>query len=449
MALRFYNTLTRNLEEFRPINPHAALIYTCGPTVYARAHIGNLRSFVFADTLRRALENSDYKVRQVMNITDVDDKTIKRSREEGVSLKTLAQKYEELFVKDISKLNIKIPKEMPRATEHIKEMVAIIEKLLSKGSAYKGDDGIYFSIGASEGYGALAGISREEGEERARVKNDEYDKDNPKDFALWKFHSEEDDGVSWDAPFGRGRPGWHIECSAMSMKYLGERFDIHTGGSDLIFPHHTNEIAQSESATGHPFVNVWMHHNHILIDGEKMSKSLGNTYTLDDLETRGVSPIAYRYLLLTAHYRTLLNFTWEALSGAENAFEKLKLFFSEFPEGGETDIAYKAKFESFINDDLDTPKALALSWELLKDHEVLPENKRATLLYFDKIFGFNLESIKKEEIPQEVINLSKKREEARENKNFNQADSLRKEIEALGFTVEDGENGPVIRKTVL
>ncbi|MEK7661907.1 MAG: cysteine--tRNA ligase [Patescibacteria group bacterium] len=445
MALTFYNTLTRKTEKLVPLKRGIVSMYHCGPTVYDRAHIGNLRSYVFADTLRRTLENYKYEVRQVMNITDVDDKTIKRSREENVPLKTLAKRYEELFFKDLLKLNVKIPEFTPRATEHIKEMVAMIEKLLSKGVAYKSDDGVYFSIGAFKGYGALAGISHK-GETRSRVKNDEYDKDNPKDFALWKFHSEEDGSVAWDAPFGRGRPGWHIECSAMSIKYLGEHFDIHTGGTDLIFPHHTNEIAQSEAATGKTFVSLWMHNNHILIDGEKMSKSLGNAYTLDDILFHGVSPVGYRYWLLTAHYRTLANFTWEAVSGAENAFEKLKLLFSELPAGGKTDIAYKAEFDSFLNNDLDTPKAIALLWELLKDREILPEHKRATILYFDNILGLNLAGLKKEGIPDEIMELSGKREEARKNKDFARADVLRQKMDSLGYAVLDGENGPVIRK---
>ena len=420
-------------------------MYHCGPTVYDRATIGNMRSYVFADTLRRVFENSGYEVRQAMNITDVDDKTIKKSREEGISLKSLTGRYEKLFIRDLSELNVKIPELTPRATEHIKEMIAMIENLLDKGVAYKSDDGIYFSIGKFEKYGVLAGISLSE-ETRSRVKNDEYDKDNPKDFALWKFYSEEDGDVAWEAPFGRGRPGWHIECSAMSMKYLGEHFDIHTGGTDLIFPHHTNEIAQSESATGHTFVSVWMHNNHVLVGGERMGKSLGNAYTLDNLPQHGISPLAYRYWLLTAHYRTLVNFTWEAVAGAENAFEKLKLSFSELPKGGEIDIAYKAEFERFINDDLNTPKALALSWELLKDNEVIPEHKRATLSYFDNVFGLGLENIKKEEIPGKVKKLSEKREKARANRDFAEADSLRNEIESLGFTVLDGEKGPIIRK---
>ncbi len=418
-------------------------MYHCGPTVYDYAHIGNFRSYILADTLRRVFEHSGFSVRQVMNITDVDDKTIKRSRDEGVGLSDFTAKYESSFLEDLYALNIKKPLEMPKATESVSLMIALIETLLEKGVAYKAKDGIYFSIDKARSYGELAKISLGSGA-RERIKNDEYDKENPQDFALWKFHTENDGLVGWEAPFGKGRPGWHIECSAMSMNALGETFDIHTGGVDLIFPHHTNEIAQSESATGKKFVNMWLHNNHMLVDGEKMSKSLGNTYTLADLEKKNIDPLAYRYWLLSAHYRTLSNFTWEAVAGAQNAFEKLKSLVMEFPKGGKVDLAYKAEFDSFINDDLDTPKALALMWELVHDQEVLPADKKTTILMFDEIFGLNLKNIHRQEIPADITALAQKRETAREAKNWHLADELRRNIEARGYELKDTENGPKI-----
>lgn len=421
-------------------------MYNCGPTVYDRVHIGNLRAFFVADLLRRVFKQAGFKVNQVMNITDVDDKTIKRSQEEGVSLSVLAKKYEDLFLADLGEMNIEKPGTLPRATENISLMVKLIQKLIDGGYAYESDDGIYFSIGKAKNYGQLIKISLGK-KSRARIKNDEYDKDNPQDFALWKFHTKEDGDVSWEAPFGRGRPGWHIECSAMSMGALGENFDIHTGGIDLLFPHHENEIAQSESATGEKFVNIWVHNNHILVNQNKMSKSLGNTYTLSDLKEKNTPPLAYRYWLLTSHYRTLVNFTWEAVLAAKNALEKLYDMVAELPDGGRADEAYKAEFRSFTEDDLDTPKAVALAWELIRDKEIAPADKKATLIYFDEIFGLGLKEAKAEKIPEEITALAEKREKAREGKDWETADKARVEIESRGYEIKDTESGFRLKKT--
>ncbi|MFA5841564.1 MAG: cysteine--tRNA ligase [Candidatus Paceibacterota bacterium] len=440
-----HNTLTRQKEEFKPIKPGNVSMYHCGPTVYDRAHIGNLRAFLLADLLRRIFEQNGFEVNQVMNITDVDDKTIKRSRDEGISLNKLTKKYEQIFFDDLDALNIKKPLKLPRATESVGLMIKLIQKLLENGFAYKGSDGVYFSIDKDDKYGELAKLPKNR-QSDSRIKNDEYDKESPQDFALWKFYTKEDGDVVWEAPFGKGRPGWHIECSAMSMDALGETFDIHTGGVDLIFPHHTNEIAQSEAATGKHFVNYWMHNNFILVDDKKMSKSLGNFYTLQDIVKKEIDPLAYRYWLLTAHYRTLVNFTWDAVEGAQNAFKKLQVFVIELPSDGKIDIAYKAEFESFIYDDLDTPKAIALTWDLAKDPEVLPEDKKATILYFDEVLGLNLKNLKQEEIPTDIAELAKKRETAREEKNWHLSDEIRRNIEARGYDLKDTEDGPKITK---
>ncbi len=445
MDLRFYNTLTRQIEPFTPLIQGKVSMYHCGPTVYDYTHIGNLRSFLLSDLLRRACELSGLEVKQVMNITDVDDKTIRRSREEGVTLQELTERYLNAFISDIGSMNIQSAKQMPRATDNVNLMISLIEKLLEKGFAYQGEDGIYFSIEKDQHYGVLAGLTLDR-EMRERIKNDEYDKDNPQDFALWKFYSEEDGTVVWDAPFGRGRPGWHIECSAMSMDALGETFDIHTGGVDLIFPHHTNEIAQSESATGVPFVKTWLHNNFILVDGKKMSKSLGNILTLRELGEKGFSPLSYRYLLLTAHYRTLLNFTWESLEAANNALSKLTATSAQLPDEGAVDLTYKTNFEHFMGNDLDTPRAIALMWDMLKDENISLPDKKATLLYFDKIFGLSLHSARKPEIPEEILELAQKREHARKSKDWALSDELREKIESAGYSVRDTDNGPKVDK---
>lgn len=437
MDIKLHDTLTGEKVIFKPLKEGEVSMYNCGPTVYDYAHIGNFRTFILSDLLRRMFEYNGFKVDQVMNITDVDDKTIKRSLEENVDLKTLTSKYENLFFKDLEFLNILMPTKTPRATENVDEMIKLIEKMLENSMAYKSSDGIYFDITKSKDYGKLANLNLEN-KTKERIQNDEYDKENPRDFSLWKFYSEDDGDVFYDAPFGKGRPGWHIECSAMSITALGETIDVHTGGSDLIFPHHTNEIAQSEAVTGKKFVNHWVHGGFITVDGKKMSKSLGNIYTLENIREKNIDILAYRYFVLTAHYSTLLNFTWEALDGSRVALKRLREKISFLPDSGNV---VKTDFNQFINDDLNTPKALALVWDILKDENISPTDKKATILDFDKVLGLELDKVETFEIPENVKNLVKERDEARNNKNFVKSDEIRQKIEDLGFEVKDAGEG--------
>ena len=370
MALRVFNTLTRKKEDFVPLKPPRVGLYSCGPTVYDYPHIGNYRAYVFCDLLKRYLKYRGFQVEHVMNITDVDDKTIRDSQKQKISLKEFTQKYENAFFEDLETLNILPADVFSRATEHIKEMIALIQKLIDKGFAYKSDDGIYYSIRKFKDYGRLARINVDELEAGAsgRVKADEYSKESANDFALWKFRTPEDGDVFWEAPFGRGRPGWHIECSAMSMKYLGEQFDIHTGGTDLIFPHHQNEIAQSEAATGKRFVKYWLHNEWLLVDGKKMSKSLGNFYTLRDVLAKGYDPISVRYHMLGTHYRQQLNFTFAGLDAAKQSLNRIqdcydKLLTASAPRHNpavhKRIEQLKKEFTEAMDNDLDTPPALA------------------------------------------------------------------------------------------
>ncbi|MDQ2933179.1 MAG: cysteine--tRNA ligase [bacterium] len=445
MEIKIYNTLSKEIETFKPLIKGEVSMYHCGPTVYDTPHIGNYRTFVLNDLIRRIFEYNEYTVHQAMNITDVDDKIIRRVQEEKTSLKEFTGKYESLFLEELKSLNILLPTHLIRATEYIPAMVELIEDLLKKGIAYKADDGVYMNIGKVKNYGQLAHLKIEnETEDHARISNDEYDKENPHDFALWKFKSKNDGDVSWSAPFGEGRPGWHIECSAMALKVLGPQIDIHTGGMDLIFPHHTNEIAQSESATGQQFVTYWMHGAFMNTNDEKMAKSQGNFAKLETLKEETISPLAFRYWLLTAHYRSPINFTLEAVSGAQNALIKLLTAVSNFPDGGSVSVDYKSRFLTLVNDDLDMPKAVALVWELIKDSDVADADKRATLLDFDAVFGLNLGSVNKvveEAIPIEITVLAEAREEARKEKDWEKADALRNEIESRGFTVSDTAEG--------
>ena len=327
MALKIFNTLSRRLESFEPLTAGKVRMYTCGPTVYDYAHIGNFRAYLFEDLLRRYLQYSGYQVTQIMNLTDVDDKTIQGSQKAGLPLAEYTRHYKEAFFADIQALNIEAAEAYPAATEHIPEMIALIETLFKAGVAYRSEDGsVYFSIAKFPAYGRLAQLDLSELRPGARVAQDEYQKDNLADFALWKAWSPADGPVGWEAPWGRGRPGWHIECSAMSMKYLGPSFDLHTGGVDNIFPHHEDEIAQSEAATGQPFVKYWMHCAHLVVEGRKMSKSLGNFFTLRDLRERGYNGREIRYALLSAHYRQTLNFSFAALTAARAALQRLDEF---------------------------------------------------------------------------------------------------------------------------
>jgi len=451
MVIFLYNTLSRAKEEFKPIDSGVVKMYHCGPTVYDYAHIGNLRSFVFADILRRTIEYIGLEVRQVMNITDIDDKMIKRSKEEGVTLGDLADKYTGYFLNDLDALNIKHPHVISKATEHINDMVALIEKLLTKGMAYKAEDGsVYFSVSTFKHYGALARLENIELKKGEHTVSDEYEKENVQDFALWKAWTSDDGDVYWETSLGKGRPGWHIECSAMSMKYLGEEFDIHTGGHDLIFPHHTNEIAQSEGITGRPFVHYWLHNEFITVNSKKMSKSLGNIIILNDIIKKGFSPLAYRYWLLTAHYRSLANFTWEALEGAQKALQNLyEQYKSLGEEIGEVHEEYRERFIRVINDDLNTPQALALLWELIKDKTLDSDCKKATMLDFDRVLGLGLNKQHTQPVPLDVFELVAKREEARKKEDWQKADELRKKIEKQGYLVNDTSQGPKVKKEKL
>jgi cysteinyl-tRNA synthetase len=455
MAITIHNTLTGEKEEFKPLVAGNVGIYNCGPTVYDTVHIGNLRTFVMYDTIRRVFEYNNYEVTQVMNITDVDDKTIKRSKEKGQTLEELTKHYTNLFLSDIHSMNIRTPNKLLSAREYVTEMIEMISIILENDMAYQSKDGIYFSIGKSKNYGKLAKLKLTD-EVRERISNDEYEKENPRDFALWKFWSEEDGDVVWDAPFGKGRPGWHIECSAMSTRALGPTIDIHTGATDLIFPHHTNEIAQSEAATSQHFVNYWIHGAFMNVNDSKMSKSKNNFLKLVDIEEAGISPIAYRYWLLTSHYRSQVNFTEEAVKGAQNAFIRLIEAFLRLKEtthehihASATPRDYRGEFLAKVNDDFNMPEAVALTWELIKDHTVESKEKVALMLDFDKVLGLGLQGVMntiEEKIPAEITLLAEAREEARKAKDFAQADAMRKEIESRGFEIKDGSDGFELRK---
>jgi cysteinyl-tRNA synthetase len=441
--LKLYNTLTRKKEVFKPIKEGEVGIYSCGPTVYNYAHIGNLRFNIDVDLLKRAFLFNNYKVKHVMNITDVDDKTIKGSKKEGMSLKEFTRKYEKIFLNDLQKLNIITPGIMPRATEHINEMVAMIKILLEKEYAYKAEDGIYFSVEKFKDYGKLANLKNIK-TKKSRIKNDEYDKDNIQDFALWKFYTEEDGDVFWETEIGKGRPGWHIECSAMSQKYLGSTMDIHMGAIDLIFPHHTNKIAQSEAASGKKFVNYWIHPAFLTMKEGKMSKSIGNVYYLKDLAEKKFLPLSFRYLIIASHYRTQLLFDFDNLQNSQNSYQRLKNIVSEIKDDGKTNEKYLKEFEKAINDDLNTPEALQVLWNLVRDEKA--DGKIKTIEKMDSVFGLDL--LKKEEIkiPAEVQKLIDEREKARKEKNFKLSDELRDKIKKLGYRIDDAKEGMRVSK---
>jgi len=452
MKLKLYNTLTRKKEIFKPIRWFKKIVsmYACGPTVYDYAHIGNLRSYVFADILRRILMYNKYRVWQVINITDVghltsedaeaEDKVAAKARKERKSAWEIAEFYTEAFKSDFIKLNCLEPKRWAVATDHIKEMIKLIQKLEQKGVTYKTADGIYFDTSKIDDYGKLAQLDIKGLEAGKRVELGE--KKNPTDFALWKFspkHKKRD--MEWESPWGKGFPGWHIECSAMAIKYLGETMDIHTGGIDHIPVHHTNEIAQSEIATGKRFVNYWLHGEFLILDKERMAKSIGNIITLKDLKEQGYDPLDYRYFLLGAHYRTPLTFSWDALEAGQNAFKKLKREFLSWQQvDGQVLETWEEKFHQAINDDLNMPQALAVMWDLVKSKEKNAD-KRETLLKFDLVLGLKLKDLNPEAIPTEIKELAEKRLEARKQKDFELADSYRKEIQVLGWEIEDTEDG--------
>lgn len=451
--MKIYNTLTKKKEEFKPQDNKTVKMYVCGPTTYDYAHLGNLRTYINTDLLRRWLKFSGFKVEEVMNITDIDDKTIRRAKEEKTPIKNVTQKYEKLFLDDLKKLNIEIPEKMPHATDNgvVEQVVKVISNLLEKNIAYKSNDGsVYFSIKKFKDYGKLSGIDFSGIKEGARVAKDEYEKENAQDFVLWK--TEKEGEPSWDTPFGRGRPGWHIECSAMSTKYLGDTIDIHAGGADLIFPHHENEIAQSESYSGKKFVNYWFHSEHLMIEGEKMSKSLGNIYTLDEMcEKYSVEPLAFRMLVLMSHYRERLNFTRKSIEQAQNTLDNLRAFVLKNIEGSKSfeSDGFEKRFDLIINDDLNTPKALAELFEYIKEvnkSRAYGKQVYKTMTRLDKLLGIELDKIVKTKIPDKVTKLARKREEARQNKDWKLSDELRVEIENLGFMIEDTPDGPKLKK---
>jgi cysteinyl-tRNA synthetase len=451
MALTLFNSLSRQNELFVPLVDMTVGMYSCGPTVYNYPHIGNYRAYITSDILKRYLAYRGYTVRHIMNITDIDDKTIRDSQKEGKSLKEFTEFYTKGFFADRDTLHILPPERYTKATDYIPHMVHMIETLLEKGYAYKTDDGsVYFDIKKDTEYGKLSHFKISDLKENADgrlAKKDEYEKENASDFALWKAWDENDGEVFWETSLGKGRPGWHIECSAMSIDTLGESFDIHTGGVDNIFPHHENEIAQSECATGKPFSKYFIHNEHLMVDGAKMSKSAGNFYTLRDLRERGIDPIAFRMWLMTAHYRTKTNFTLDTVTGSQTALNRLKETLKGYGTTGGTIIdSYKDMFISYMDNDLDTPKALALIWEIVKDPTIAPEDKRATILDFDTVFGLGLADVSEEVIPEEITRLAEEREQARKEKEWQKSDDLRAQIESLGYEVKDTENGPRISK---
>lgn len=464
MALTLYNTFGKTKAPFEPIKFGQVGIYSCGPTVYQYAHLGNLRAYVFADLLNRILRAEGFQVRHLINITDVghlvgetdegEDKIETSARKENKSVKEIVNFYAQAFFQDLELLGIDLSHyEFPWATEHIAEMIAQIKVLEAKSLAYQTSDGLYFDTAKFPTYGQLAGLDLAGQEAGARVEINPAKK-NPSDFALWKLANPEAKREQvWDSPWGPGFPGWHIECSAMAAKYLGCHFDIHTGGIDHISVHHTNEIAQAEGACGEKYVNFWLHNNFMTIEGEKMSKSLGNVFLLKDLIERDFSPLAYRYLLLGVHYRSELNFTWEALAGADIAWHKLiqaarDLFNQSGQDSnlGAINQAYYDRFLAGIENDLNSPQALAVVWELIKDKELAPADRLATVLKADEILGLGLKNyLSLEQIPEEISLLVAEREKARASADWTAADKIRQELADLGYEVLDTPEGPEVR----
>jgi cysteinyl-tRNA synthetase len=460
MSLHLYNTLTRSLEPFQPSREGEVRMYTCGPTVYHYVHIGNFRTFIFQDILRRWLLYRGYRLIHVMNITDVEDKIIAGARKAGMSIFDYTRQYEEAFLEDMRSLRIQKPEVMPRATEHIAEMLELVSRLEARGLTYVSDGSVYFRIDGFPGYGKLSQLDAASAEtgRSGRVDDDEYSKENPRDFVLWKAAREGEQ--SWPSPYGPGRPGWHLECSAMSMKYLGESFDLHCGGVDLIFPHHENEIAQSEGATGHPFVRFWIHGAHLIVEGQKMSKSLGNFYTLRDLLARGCRPAALRYLLASVHYRKPLNFTFEGVEQAEAAIRRVNDFLVRVREvspvapptpqlTGRVETSLR-NFEAALDDDLNTSAALAAIFELIRDlnpalesRQVGADTRAAVLETFRKFNQvFDVFQVEEESIPdEEILRLIHERESARKERDFRRADQIRDHLAALGILLEDTREG--------
>ncbi len=504
MALKFYNTLTRKKDVFKPLRGKEVRMYSCGPTVYDHPHIGNLRAFVFYDLLRRYLKCRGFRVKHVMNITDVDDKTIRNSRKEGLSLREFTDKYTRIFFDDLAKINVEKFELYPKATEHIEEMVKLVKTLLKRNLAYRGGDGsVYFNIRKFPGYGKLSRLDFSGLKEGARVSHDEYTKEEARDFALWKAWTPEDGDVFWETEIGKGRPGWHIECSVMSTKYLGKTIDIHTGGVDLIFPHHENEIAQSEGATGKPFVRYWLHNEHVMVEGKKMSKSLGNFLTLNDLLKRDHDPRSVRYALLSTHYRSKLNITDKSLRAAQQAIEKIDNFMDLLREvRGKSNPRAKALVKSaergFMNamdDDLNISPALSRIFDFIREINRLMDSGKIgrkdadacvkAMERFDRVLGIlksgkgvSIELVKKtidmlvylhEDLKRKDKGSAKKlestlgklkgkefdpenfdklisgiidiREILREKKEYDLSDRIRSDLRNMGIILEDKEDG--------
>jgi len=451
--LKLYNTLTRKKETFKPIKKEEVGMYNCGPTVYWYPHIGNFRTYIFSDVLMRVLAFNGYKVKQVINVTDVghltsdsdsgEDKVEKAAAKEGKNAKEITNFYWNAFKTDMKKLNILEPTIWSKATEHIKEQIALIKKLEEKGYTYKTEDGIYFDTSKFKNYGKMAGLKKENIIAGKRV--DMKDKKNNTDFALWKFSEEKGKRQQeWSSQWGVGYPGWNIECSAMSMKYLGEHFDLHTGGEDHIPIHHTNEIAQSEAATGKKFVNYWLHASFLTFKGEKVSKSKGGLYTIQELEDLTYKPLSYRYLCLNSHYRSQMDFSLENLENAQNSYKRLKNIIEGLIDDKKINKEYLDEFEKAINDDLNMPEALQVLWKLVRDEKA--EGKLETIKKMDEVLGLKLLEKEKIEIPKEIKEIAEERQQARENKNWKKSDELIEKIKSLGWEVADTKDGYAIKK---
>ena len=464
--LVFYNTIKRKKEEFVPIEKDRISLYTCGPTVYNYAHIGNFRAYIFEDLLRRYLEFRGFKVYHIMNITDIDDKTIKKSIEEKISLIDFTNKYTQAFFEDVETLNIVKAHKYPRATNFIKQMIDMISVLEEKGYTYTTDDGsVFFRISEYNEYGRLANLNPEDLKVGERVEEDEYEKEEGRDFALWKAYKNEDGEVYWDSPWGKGRPGWHIECSAMSTDYLGPHFDIHCGGVDNIFPHHENEIAQSVCALDSKFVNYWLHNEHLLVDSDKMSKSKGNFYTLRDLVNKGYSPQAIRYSLMSTHYRQKLNFTFDKINNSQKSINKLlelKRRLRIVDKTYEDQLGFSEKTEQFVqnfkksmDDDLNISGALGelFKWVnyifgCLDNNKISISQSDASINVLndiDKVLGV-LSEAKKEEISEKISKMIAQRELARKEKNWELADKIRSSLDDMDIIIEDTDDGPIWKK---
>ena len=457
--LKVFNSLSRKIEEFKPINDRKVGFYACGPTVYDYAHIGNLRTMLLNDLIRRALEFDGFEVAEIMNITDVghltsdadtgDDKMEKNAKSVA-DVMAIAEKFTKAFFDDLTALNILPAQKYPKASDHIQEHIDLIRALIDKGFAYESDEAVYFDVAQFPNYNQLTGQNLSDmmlGARQEVVKDPK--KKNPIDFVLWfkAVGRYQRHILRWPSPWGEGFPGWHIECSSMSAKYLGQPFDIHSGGIDLKFPHHTNEIAQSEAGAGKPLANYWIHGEHLLIDKNKMAKSDGNFFRLSDLLDKGFSPIAFRYLVMGAHYRSKLNFTWDSLAGAQNSLNNLYAEISTFDPAGKIIDEYLEKFTEALNNDLETPQALAVLHDMLKT-EHPSSDKLATLFKFDEVLGFKLREIWEAAklVPDTVKVLIAEREAARKAKDFAKSDELRQAIESNGYIVEDTVDGFRVKK---